>query len=145
MGIYPVHSLDSMILLLILSIITPLVICLINFRQGFTLLWFYPAAGFFFDVLGTALKLFGHLDNKWLANAFVLTEFLLVSFYFRQQFFPRSRWSFGFILLIAGLFIAHATHNSLLDFDTIGYSIFCLFYFSSSLRLLWCDQKNITR
>jgi hypothetical protein len=110
-----------------LSLAAPLAAMLIGIRQRFTLLWFYAATGLLFDFLATFLKL-QDLNNKWVANLFVLGEFVFISLYYKKEIFKISKLFIFFFCTVIAAFIAHTILRSVFDFNTFGYSLFCFIY-----------------
>lgn len=97
-------------------------------HQRHSLLWQYAAAGLFFDVLILVLKGVLHLSSQWTGNLFVLVEFALFTFIYRQvAHLPRT-----LLLTAAGcaaaFFIGHTAMSGVMQFNTVGASLFYCFY-----------------
>lgn len=115
--------------LLLLSIFSPLVPLVTGFRRKNSLLWVYPLVAFFFDLLGSFLKRGLHVDNGWAANLFMLTEFILLSFLFKDRIFRNS--TVLFYLFLTGLslfFIGYTLTHSVWKFNMLACCPFLLMY-----------------
>ena len=97
-------------------------------HQRRSLLWQYAATGLFFDVLILVLKGVLHLSYQWTGNLFVLVEFALFTFIYREvAHLPRT-----LLLTAAGcaaaFFIGHTAISGAIVFNTVGASLFYCFY-----------------
>jgi hypothetical protein len=112
----------------LLSIFSPLIALVAGYRQRFTLLWYYVLAGLFFDLLLPLLKRGLEVNHFWAGNLFILVEFLMISFYYRERIF-RNKLLFGSIVLIGSMFfITSTTVKSVFAFNAFGASVFFFVY-----------------
>jgi hypothetical protein len=115
------------IILFVISLLSPLAAMLLGWKQRYTLLWFYPATGLFIDILSTLLKI-GGLNHQWPANIFALSEFIFISLFYKKYIFEKNKSFRTLIFLIALLFSIQTIFRSVLDFNTFGYSLLCIIY-----------------
>ncbi|RYD56594.1 MAG: hypothetical protein EOP56_11115 [Sphingobacteriales bacterium] len=111
-----------------LSIFSPLLALVAGYRRRFTLLWYYALAGLFFDLLLLVLKRGLEVNHLWAANLFVLTEFLLLTFYYREQLFKNRALFSSLVFLGSAFFITTTALKSIFAFNAIGASVFFLAY-----------------
>lgn len=100
----------------------------IGIRHRFVLLWYYAIAGLFFDLLILLLKRVLHLNYSWAGNAFVLTEFVLITAYYSPHFFRRNKALWVLPAIPALYFVTTTWLNGIGKFNAIGASVFCFFF-----------------
>ncbi len=114
--------------LLIISIFSYLVPIFWGIKNRFTLLWLYAVTGFTFDLLVTSLKRILHINYHWATNLFVLIEFILIAFLYKDKIYKQK---LSFLILngsICCFFIITTLYKSLNELNTFGYSIFLFSY-----------------
>jgi len=113
--------------LTIISLVAPVLTLLLGWRQRFSLLWFYAAAGLLLDNLSQLLK-YWHLNHHIPLNVFVLAELICISFYYRRHVFSRSKLFLLFSGALAIGFVIHTllTDPLVLNFTALG--ILCTIY-----------------
>jgi hypothetical protein len=106
-------------------------------RQRFTLLWFYAAAGFITELLTPVVA-----EKQVVGNLFLLTEFLLISFYYRKQLFKKNLL-FSIITTSASLYFILSTINKPTGYLNLeDASVFCLIYIIYGLLFFYTFLKK---
>lgn len=109
-----------------------------------SLLWLYVATGLFFDLLINVNKRILHYNHYWLANLFILFEFLLVSFVYRKIIFKNQLVYYTLVISITSYFCISSFANSVWKFNTSAASFFYFIYIIyaiSGLYRLLIEQK----
>lgn len=133
-------------LFVIISILSPLFPLIAGFRRRFTLLWLYVLTGFSFDLLITLIRRVLHWPHYLAANLFVLAEFLLVSFIYKDKIFKKPALFYSFTGLLSLFFIATTYEKAVADFNTFGSSFFSfsyIIYGIAGLYTLLQEQKVV--
>jgi hypothetical protein len=107
-------------------------------------LWMYVLTGLFFDVLIMILKRGLHVNHYWAANAFMLSEFLLLSFFYRRKIFKSDRLFYFILLTLSLFFVADTLRRPVFTFNTFGCSIFYITYIGYSFAGMYAllrEQK----
>ncbi|MEO5644377.1 MAG: hypothetical protein ABIQ40_03845 [Bacteroidia bacterium] len=126
-----------MAFLYFLSIVSPLFVILFGIRHRFTLLWLYAAAGLITEILSFIVT-----EKHLLGNAFLLIEFLLISFYFRKQIFKNNSL-FSIITVCVSLYFILSTLNKPIDHLNLeDASVFCLIYILYGLMFFYSFLKK---
>jgi hypothetical protein len=119
---------DIEVLFLGVSILSPLVTILVGYKSRLTLLWLYVATGLVFDIAINVARRVFHVNHFWLANLYVLSEFILISFIYKEKLY-KNRYVFLVVTsLLPILFIGGTVRNSIWSFNTNGASIFYIVY-----------------
>lgn len=121
--------------LLIASIVSPLIPIFIGIRKKkYVLLWVYSITGFSFDILITLLKRYFHVSYQWPTNIFMLLEFLIISFIYRDRIFKNYRAFFQlFILALSLYFVFRTISKSVYVFNMYDSCFFSLSYMVYSI------------
>lgn len=116
-----------MIVLIVLSFLAPFATLFLGWRQRFTLLWWYAAAGLLIDNFNLLLKHW-ELNYRIMGNIFVLIELCVFSICYYQSVFKRSRVFAWTMFAVALLFIAHTVHSSIWQMNFEGAGYLCVIY-----------------
>lgn len=119
-----------------LSVFSPLPPVIIGVRQRNNLLWWYAIIGLLFDIAVTLVIRFGHFPHKDTSiavaqNTFLVTEFLLISLYYRKRILKKKYFDNCIIPAAIALFIGSVlyTKNAALNFvGGAGFDFICIFY-----------------
>lgn len=113
-------------ILLYASITSAILPIIIGFKTRKTLLWLYPVAGLFFDLLLMLFRRVLFINHFWIANTFILVEFIIIScLYYREVFGRRKIFSIPAAAL-AVMFVITTTNAS---WQAINGHFAALFYF----------------
>lgn len=116
------------ILFLVLSIISPIIPLWVGRNEKKSLLWIHAATGISFDILINIERRLLHGNYYWLANLFVIAEFLIISAIYRHLF-SRNTWLFcGLLAMLSVYFCVATIHTSVWKFNTSGASVFYFTY-----------------
>ncbi|CAN5904428.1 hypothetical protein BH11BAC7_BH11BAC7_04530 [soil metagenome] len=127
-----------MIFLAAISVISPHFILIGCWRQKFTLLWFYAAAGFITEMLTFIVT-----EKQLIGNAFLLVEFILVSLYYKKQVF-KNITLFAIITTSVSLYFILSTLTKPFDYLNLeDASVFCLVYIIYGLMLFYKFLKKV--
>lgn len=115
------------LILLIASLGAPLITLVAGWKQRFTLLWIYAAAGLVIDNLGMLVRSLG-FDQHFLGNIFFLIQLCVISAYYRKIVFRNV----GIYFVITGIltvgFIAHTIWSSIWVVNFMAAGILCAIY-----------------
>jgi hypothetical protein len=137
-------------ILLILSVISPIPALLIGRKNRSSLLWIYLLVGLTFDVTLVLLKRVYHLNNAWAGNLFTLTEFLLLSYLYKDLIF-KNRTIFLIVLYSLSLFyvshtlsrplnVPNKVGGSILTFTYIVYAIMGFYTIIKEQKVIFLDK-----
>jgi hypothetical protein len=116
-----------MLWLKLLSFLAPLSTLILGWRQRFTLLWLYAAAGLIIDNTSLLLKHYG-LNYHITGNIFVLLELIIFSLFYHRGVFHRSRIFLLTMCTVAMLFVLHTLWNSVWEINFEGAGYLCVIY-----------------
>jgi hypothetical protein len=110
-----------------ISLFSPLLALTLGWRNRYTLLWLYAAAGLFLDTLGLVLRL-NALNHHIPLNGFLLVQLICISLYYKDKIFSSHRiFLFISISLIIG-FILHTVITSFFKLNFLGAGLLCIVY-----------------
>jgi hypothetical protein len=104
----------------------------LGIKQRFTLLWYYAATGFAFDVVMSILGYYFAIKGDLLSNIFIAAEFLFIS-YFYKKYIYKNNVTFNCVTYSALLIYILWTLNSPFEFNTPAASCFCIIFMIYSL------------
>jgi len=114
-------------ILSVISAVSPLLPIVLGFRNApKSYIWWYAWVCLLSDLAIFLSKHYYEARYAWIANLFVVAEFLLFLLYFREKIFNRSKWLPAFIGL--GLLLFVLTFKGWFIINRIGVSIFLVFY-----------------
>jgi hypothetical protein len=126
-----------------ISLAAPLITLILGWRQRFTLLWLYAAAGLICDNLGEVLKTHDY-NYQVVGNIFVLLELLAVTLYYRSQIFTnKGMWMIVATLTVL-LFVIYTAVNGILEMNFIGLGLLCVIYIVFGVLGYLKMMKDIT-
>ena len=125
------------IIFLIISILSPVIPIAMGAKKRITLLWIYAITGLFFDLCITIMKRVFEVNHNWMANLFVLTEFLLISLFYREKIFRNNKLFLSITVILGGIFLYTTLRQSIFYFNTTGSAIFCFTYISYGILGLY--------
>ena len=121
------------IVLLVLSIASNLLPLLFGHKKRYTVLWWYVLTSLVFDLLVTTLRRVFDVQYHWATNLFVLTEFVFVSYVYRDRILKHPYVFYGVLVTVGGYFIVDTLCTTMLRLNTFGYSLFLLAYIIYSI------------
>lgn len=116
-----------MIVLKVISLVSPIAVLILAWKHRFSLLWLYAAAGLIIDNVNLLLRYYD-INPHATGNLFVLIEFICISFYYKSRIFSSQR-SFAVLIsvLIIG-FISHTIYTTIFELNFLGAGILCAVY-----------------
>lgn len=134
------------LILLVISILSPLVALIVGNKEKKSLLWCFAATGLFFDLLINFTKRVLHYNSYWEGNLYVLIEFVLISFIYKPIIFKKANLFYPTVIGLAASFIIGTLYSGFWKFNTTGVSIFYFTYIIYGIlgmyRLLF-EQKYL--
>jgi hypothetical protein len=113
----------------LLSIFSPLLSVIVGWNKKHSLIWIYAVCAIFFDVFTSIyLKKVVKVNSQWSANLFVLLEFVLISFYYKERIFWNRGLFYTILVSFSVFFVVSTTYFSPFVFNLFGASFFCLAY-----------------
>jgi hypothetical protein len=116
------------VIFLSVSILSPLIPLWVGRNEKTSLVWLYMAAALCFDLLINTNKRVLYFNHYWLANLFVLAEYMFISFIYKPLLFKRSVLFCMTLITFALYFVFTTLANSVWKFNTKGASIFHFIY-----------------
>ncbi len=116
--------------MLLLSILSPLFPLFTGWKNKRSYMWIYALLGIGTDLAVYLSKHYFHTSYYWMGNLFLLSEFLLISFYFRSKIFKSSLVFLGVNMGICIFYILYMLlSTSYADrFNYTASSLFNLYY-----------------
>jgi hypothetical protein len=130
------------ILLLTLSVISPIPALVIGYKKRQTLLWIYLLVGFVFDVTLVILKRGYGINNAWAGNLFTLTEFIILSFLYKDYILKNKVLFYFIISSLSLFFIVHTFGHSVLKPNKEGAGILAFVYILYSIAGFYTILKE---
>ncbi len=117
-------------ILLYASVLSAIIPIIVGIRKRNSLLWTYVAIAFLADVLQLILKRGLHLPHHPVANVFILTEFLLISYIYKDEIFKNVKIFYGLVVLLSSVFVigVFAQEETIFKMNTTGASFFYFTY-----------------
>lgn len=132
-----VVMINLQIVFLLVSVCSALIPLWAGRKNKRSLLWLYVATGLFFDLLINVNKRVFDVNYFWLANIFILCEFLYISFAYRPVLFNKQVIFYTVILSGSLFFITGTAMQSIWKFNTSGASLFYFIYIVYSVAGLY--------
>jgi hypothetical protein len=107
---------------LVLSILSPVIPLTIGYKKRSTLLWIYPLVGLLFDLTIFLFKRVLLLHPGWLGNLYLLIEFIIISFLYRDKIFKTSKLFNVFVIVFSFFLLSHTLFSSVKSFNVVGAS-----------------------
>lgn len=130
----------------LLSIFSPLLSVVAGWNKKGSLIWIYALCALFFDAFTSLyLKRVLQVNVQWSANLFVLLEFLLISFYYKERIFKNKAVFYIILVLFSVFFVVTTLYFSPFVFNLFGASFFCLAYITYTIYAfyLMLQKKEI--
>ncbi len=98
-------------------------------KERKSLLWLYALVGFSFDIVSTIARNYTVFPNKALVltlaeNIFLVTEFLLIAFYYRDRIFKKKQLFYTAISILIAIYTLSVFIKSNHAFNFIGGTLF---------------------
>ena len=107
--------------------LSPIVVLILGWRQRFTLLWLYAAAGLIFDNVGEVFKQNG-INHHISGNIFNLIELIVILAYFQREIFKNDIVFWLTTVLLTIGYIAHTIYSDWTEFNFVGLGVLCAMY-----------------
>jgi hypothetical protein len=113
----------------LISIFSPLLSVIAGWNKKGSLIWIYAVCALFFDAFTSLyLKKTLQVNIQWSANLFVLLEFVLITFYYKERIFRNRVFFYSILISFSVFFVVTTLYFSPFVFNLFGASFFCLAY-----------------
>ena len=137
------------------SLLSPLLPLTVGFKQRKTLIWLYALLGFTFDLFSLLARAYTQhfnisLNLSLAENLFMIIEFTLISFYYKNKIFKNNSFYPALITLILLFTISTANHynvmfsfigGTIFDFACIVYAVFGFYTLLIKKQVVFLDKS----